>query len=256
MLKQLLLNKMKGNKMSTFKKLFAALTLVLFLTSLSYAQVNKNYDGVKPECKKGSHALVFMYSPFVSGSLGAVFSGNASSYNDTLSSNTVALYGAGYRYWVSDQFSINGGINFGMDKVSATFTGGTSETKTTTYGINLEGLYQFKPMYSIAPYIGLGANFGMYDYTWDMTQTVGGTSTTNEWTNSGNAFGVGLGIGFDWYFTEGMSLGGRYTVGLRSYSAPEGKYTSGTTSTTYKGPDRMIVGTGAASIFLNVHLPY
>lgn len=238
--------------MSTFKKLFAALTLVLFVTGLSFAQVNKNYDGVKPEIKKGSHALVFMYSPFVSGSLGAVFAGNASSYNDTLSSNTVSFYGAGYRYWVSDQFSINGGVHFSMDKTSATFSGGTAETKTTTYGINLEGLYQFKPMYSIAPYIGLGANFGMYDYTWE--QTVG--TTTAKWTNSGNAFGVGLGVGFDWYFTEGMSLGGRYTVGLRSYSAPEGEYTSGATSTTYKGPDRMIIGTSAASIYLNVHLPY
>ncbi|MFC2092955.1 outer membrane beta-barrel protein [Bacteroidota bacterium] len=247
---------MKGNKMSTFKKLFATLVLVLFVTSVSFAQVNKNYDGVKPECKKGSHALVFMYSPFVSGSLSPVFSGNASSYNDTLNSNTVALYGAGYRYWVSDQFSLGGGISFGMDNVNATFAGGTAESKATTYGINVEGLYQFKPMYSIAPYIGLGVNFGMVDYTYDITTTTGGTSSTNSYANSGNAFGGGLGVGFDWYFTEGMSLGGRYTIGVRSYSAPEYTYTSGAVSTTYTGPDRMVLGTSAASIYLNVHLPY
>lgn len=251
MLKQLLLNKMKGNKMSTFKKLFAALTLVLFVTSLSYAQVNKNYDGVKPECKKGSHALVFMYTPFQS-NLGPVFAGTSTYWNtgDSIASNT--LYGAGYRYWVSDNFSINGGIHFGMNNIDGkTDTVGT--WSTTTYGISVEGLYQFKPMYSVAPYIGLGVNFGMYDFEFTQTPT-GGTQA--KWTNTGNAFGVGLGVGFDWYFTEGMSLGGRYTIGFKSFSASEGQYSSGATSTTYNGPTSTVIGTGDASVYLNVHLPY
>jgi len=251
MLKQLLLNKMKGNKMSTFKKLFATLVLVLFVTSVSFAQVNKNYDGVKPELRKGAHSLVFMYSPFVSGSFGQVFAGNSSSYTDTTSLSSGTLYGAGYRYYFSPQFSLMGGVNFGMDKTSASYTGGSAETTTTTYGISLDGMYQFKPLYSIAPYIGLNANFGMFNS--EVKSTSG--STTYTTTNKGSAFGGGLGVGFDWYFTEGMSLGGKYTLGIRSYTAPELETTGGPTSVTLTGADRTMIGFGIASIYLNVHLP-
>ena len=251
MLKHLLLNKMKGNKMSTFKKLFATLVLVLFVTSVSMAQVNKNWDGVKPELRKGAHSLVFMYSPFVSGSLGAVFAGSNSTYTDTTGLGTGTLYGAGYRYYFSPQFSLMGGVNFGTDKTSATYIGGSEEATTTTYGIALDGMYQFKPLYSIAPYIGLNANFGMYSY--ERKVTVGSTTYTLE--DKGSAFGGGLGVGFDWYFTEGMSLGGKYTIGVKSYTAPERTTTGGPTSVTLTGADRTIIGFGIASIYLNVHLP-
>ncbi|MBL7127730.1 MAG: outer membrane beta-barrel protein [Ignavibacteria bacterium] len=237
--------------MSTFKKLFATLVLVLFVTSVSFAQVNKNYDGVKPELRKGAHSLVFMYSPFVSGSLGAVFAGTNSVFTDTTSLGTGTLYGAGYRYYFSPQFSLMGGVSFGMDKTSFTFNGGSGETSTTTYGISLDGMYQFKPLYSIAPYIGLNANFGMYES--EVTSTL--VTTTTVSTNKGSAFGGGLGVGFDWYFTEGMSLGGKYTVGVRSYSAPEYTVTGGPTSISWTGADRTIIGFGIASIYLNVHLP-
>ena len=30
---------------------------------------------------------------------------------------------------------------------------------------------------------------------------------------SGSGFGIGINFGFDWYFTEGISLGGKYTLG-------------------------------------------
>jgi hypothetical protein len=242
---------MKGNKMSTFKKLFATLVLVLFVTSVSFAQVNKNYDGVKPELRKGAHSLVFMYSPFVSNSLGTVFAGSTSIYTDTTGLGTGTLYGAGYRYYFSPQFSLMGGVSFGMDKTSASFTGGSGESTYTSYGISLDGMYQFKPLYSIAPYIGLNANFGMYSS--ENKYTLGTVTTTT--TDKGSAFGGGLGIGFDWYFTEGMSLGGKYTVGIKSYTAPEREFQGATTTVTYTGADRSIIGFGIASIYLNVHLP-
>jgi hypothetical protein len=242
---------MKGNKMSTLKKLFATLVLVLFVTSVSMAQVNKNWDGVKPELRKGAHSLVFMYSPFVSGSFGPVFAGNYSTFTDTTSLGTSSAYGAGYRYYFSPQFSLMGGVNFETGKTSYTGTSQTGEVTSTVYGISLDGMYQFKPLYSIAPYIGLNANFGMYSN--ESKVTVGSTTYTLE--DKGSAFGGGLGVGFDWYFTEGMSLGGKYTLGVRSYTAPERTTTGGPTSVTYTGADRTVIGFGIASIYLNVHLP-
>jgi len=237
--------------MSNFKKLFATLVLVLFVTGVSFAQVNKNYDGVKPELRKGAHSLVFMYSPFVSGSLGAVFSGNHSTFTDTTGLGTASLFGAGYRYYFSPQFSLMGGINFGTDKTSYTGTSQSGEFTTTTYGISLDGMYQFRPLYSIAPYIGLNANFGM----WTNEAQVTSGSTTFTLEDEGSSFGGGLGVGFDWYFTEGMSLGGKYTIGIRSYTAPERTTTGGPTSVTLTGADRSVIGFGIASIYLNVHLP-
>ena len=101
-------------------------------------------------------------------------------------------------------------------------------------------------LYSVSPYVGLNVNFGNYSASQD--ETVGGTTTTSE--TSGTGFGVGLNFGFDWYFTEGLSLGGRYTLGYQSYGKPEAK--SG--NTTVEGTSRSEFGIGTASVILNVHL--
>ena len=245
MLKHLLLNKMKGNKMSTFKKLFATLVLVLFVTSVSMAQVNKNYDGVKPELRKGAHSLVFMYTPFQS-NLGPIFAGSHSNYNssDTASMTTSSLYGIGYRYYFDPAWSLMGGISFGY---TSTDLSGGSKTTIMDYGISLDLMRQFKPLYSIAAYVGLNANIGSHKWEYEA-----GDTTNSTTTSTGMAFGGGLGVGFDWYFTEGMSLGGKYTLGIKIYSAPEVERTGTYTLT---GPDRTAIGFGHASVYLNVHLP-
>ena len=234
--------------MSTIKKLFVALTLVLLVSSFSFAQyspVNKNYDGVMPEVKKGSKSLIFTYTPFQSnlGSVpaGAYTTSSGTSYTDL---SQVNLAGIGFQYYVSNNISLGGGINFGSTTINASDSTG-SDLSRTVFGISVDANYHFRSLYSVSPYIGVNLNFGMLSQT--VTPTASGSTATDT---KGNSFAGGLNFGFDWYFTEGISLGGKYTLSFRSWGAPE--VTTG--STTVNGPDGSTFGTGIMSVLMNVHL--
>lgn len=232
--------------MSTIKKLFVALTLVLFVAGYSHAQykpVNTNFDGPMPEVKKGSRSFIFTYTPFQS-NLGSVFAGAYSSSTGANDLTAQSLAGIGFQYYVSNNVSLGGGINFG----SSSRTGADSsalDSKTTTFGIALDINYHFRSLYSVSPYLGVNLNYGMFSNT-TTPRTTGAVDTETK----GNSFGAAVNFGFDWYFTEGISLGGRYTLGFRQLSAPE----TTTGSTTVAGPDGNTFGTGIMSVLMNVHL--
>lgn len=234
--------------MSTIKKLFVALTLVLFVAGYSQAQykpVNTNFDGPMPEVKKGSRSFIFTYTPFQS-NLGSVYAGSyttagGSNYTDL---SQIDLAGIGFQYYVSNNVSIGGGINFGSTSINAADTNG-SDFSATTFGIALDINYHFRSLYSVSPYVGLDLNYGNFSQT--VTPLATGSSDVET---KGSSFGAGVNFGFDWYFTEGISLGGRYTLAFRQWSAPE--VTVGGTST--DGPDGNRFGTGIMSVLMNVHL--
>jgi hypothetical protein len=232
------------------KKLFTALMLVVLVSSFSFAQINKGWDGTKPEVYQGSKSFVFVYSPFVSANLGSVYAGSHSSYQDTANTSVNDMYGIGFQYYVSPQIALAIGFSFGSRSWEPTWAGQTAKSSGTEFGVSLDGNMHFKSLYSVSPYIGLNVNFGTGSATYE--NTVG--STTSKWETSGNSLGFGLNLGFDWYFTPGISLGGKYTLGMKMNSQPEGTYSSGATTTTYKGPKTSGFGTGIASIMLNVHL--
>jgi len=231
------------------KKLFVSLMLVFLVSSFSFAQINKGWDGTKPEVYKGSKNFVFMYSPFVSANLGAVPAGTYTSFSDTATVNSGNLFGAGFQYYVTPEIALALGLSFGSSSFEPTWAGQTYKRSMTQIGLSLDGNYHFKSLYSVSPYLGLNVNFGTASST--VEQTVG--SSTSKQEISGNAIGLGLNFGFDWYFTPGLSLGGKYTLGTTMYSAAEGTFTSGSTTTTLKAPKASTFGTGVASIMLNVH---
>ncbi len=224
------------------KTLFLFISILLVGTTLSFAQVNSGYDGPKPEVRQGAMSFVFLYTPFQS-NLNPVPVSSVSLYPD----NTTDLFGAGFRYFITNEIALGAGLNFGSSS-SETIDANDDKTETTstTFGLAIDANYHLKPLYSVSPYVGLNVNFGNYSTSQD--ETVGGTTTTSE--TSGTGFGVGVNFGFDWYFTEGLSLGGRYTLGYQSYGKPEAK--SG--NTTVEGTSRSEFGIGTASVILNVHL--
>jgi hypothetical protein len=246
---------LKGEKMSTVKKLFVALTLVLLVSSMSYAQytpVNTGYDGVRPEVKKGSKAMVFMYSPFVSGSFGSAPVATVITNFDTTNIDNTSLgttSGIGLKFFLNNQWSISPTFQFSTGSLNQTLTGGTVETKNTAFGLAVDVDYHLKALYSVDPYFGL--NLGFASIKSEATSVFGGTTSTSDFTSSG--INVGIQAGFNWFFTEGLSLGGKYTIGANLLSSPERTTTGGTVSTTSTGPDGSIIGTGVASIMLNVH---
>lgn len=231
------------------KKLLAVLTLVLFASTLTFAQANRGWDGTKPEIYKGSKNFVFMYSPFVSPNLGAVYSGSFTEFQDTANTRINSLYGVGFQYYVTPEIALQFGLNFGYSKEEPTWAGATASMSSTTFGLSVDANYHFKALYSVSPYLGLNLNFGMGSSTQEIT--VGTTTSKIEY--SGNSFGGGVNFGFDWYFTPGLSLGGKYTLGFAMNSQPTAKSTTGATTIELKGPKSTVFGTGIASIMLNVH---
>ena len=243
------------------KKLLVALSLVLFVSSLSFAQINKNWDGTKPEVYQGSKCFVFMYAPFVSGALGSAPAGYGISVADTTNITTAPVYGIGFQYFVSSNISLGGGVTFSSNSQeyqktgrAPTFNWQTLKMSQSTIGVDINANYHFRPLYSVSPYFGLNVNFAMQSATNDGTvidETGNPIAYKQEY--SGNVFGAGLNFGFDWYFTPGLSLGGKYTLGFGTSGGSDVKITQGALTVENKGPKGSTFSTGSASILLNVH---
>jgi hypothetical protein len=219
------------------------IVMVMFaFVPFSFTQVNKNYDGPKPEVQQGSKSFVFMYTPFQS-NFDPVYVSTVSVY----SADQMDLYGAGFQYFVTHQFAVVFGFNLGSNSSEQVFPNGDrEELSATTVGISLDGNYHFYSLYGVSPYIGLNINYGLLSS--ELQETEGGSLTTTELSGSG--FGAGINFGFDWYFTEGLSLGGKYMLGFRSLTAPE----QSDGSTTVEGLSSNSFGIGTASVILNVHI--
>lgn len=223
------------------KKISILTIFVLMAATLNFGQVNSNYDGPKPEVRQGSKSFVFMYTPFQS-NLNPVPVSTVSVYPD----DNLDLVGAGFRYFFTNEIAVGIGLNFGSGSTERVFPNNDKEElSVTSFGVAIDANYHFKPLYSVSPYVGVNVNFGSVSSTFD--ETTDGTTTSSEL--SGTGFGAGLNFGFDWYFTEGLSLGGRYTLGFQSLSKPEAK--SG--NTTVEGASSSEFGIGSASVMLNVH---
>ena len=223
-------------------KKFPILILMFMVTTINFGQVNSNYDGPKPEIKKGSKSFVFRYTPFQS-NLEPAYVSTISVFDE----DNLDLFGIGFRYFFTDEIGVTGGLNFGTSSSSEEFTNGDKlDISSTNFGISADANYHFKALYSVSPYVGINLNFGSYSST--ITLTEGGT--TNDLEYYGSGFGVGVNFGFDWYFTAGLSLGGKYTLGLRSPGKPEEKIGN----TTTEGQSSSFFGIGYASIILNVHI--
>ena len=186
-----------------------ALVLILSYTSL-FSQVNSNYDGPKPEVRAGAKSFVFQYTPFQS-NLEPVYVGTISLPDDGFSS--IDLVGAGFRYFITNQIALGLGLSFGSSSSTLESETGKSESSATLFGLGLDANYHLMSLYGVSPYIGLNVNFGTLSGTNEFTPEGGATETTDF---SGNGFGVAAQFGFDWFFTEGLSLGGKYALGLSS----------------------------------------
>ena len=225
------------------KAVINSITVIFLLCStLVFAQSNKNYDGPKPEVYQGSKSFVFMYTPFQS-NFEPVYVGTISDPN--LSS--VDIFGAGFQYYVTNQIALVFGFSYGTISTSLEDDNGNTETSQTLFGISVDANYHLRSLYSVSPYLGLRVNYGLLNGSSEFTPDGGQTLTTDY---SGNGVGVAAQCGFDWYFTEGLSLGGKYALGFQSLGTPEVTDENGTV----QGPSTTFFGISTFSIMLNVHM--
>jgi len=226
------------------KAIFSSIALTLLLGStLLFAQANKNYDGPRPEVYQGSQSFVFQYTPFQS-NFEPVYVGTVSLPDPAITNEY--LFGAGYQYYVTNQIALVFGLNYGTRSTSFEDDTEAIETSETTFGISVDGNYHMPSMYSVTPYVGLHLNYGLLSGSIEVDPDGGETQTTDY---SGNGVGIAAQLGFDWYFTEGLSLGGKYALGFQSLGAPEVTTEDGTE----EGPSSTSFGISTFSVMLNVH---
>ena len=101
----------------------------------------------------------------------------------------------------------------------------------------------FLSLYSVSPYVGMNINYGLLSGSDEFTPDGGQTATTDY---SGNGVGIAAQFGFDWYFTEGLSLGGKYALGFQSLGTPEITDEDGTV----EGPSSTAFGISTFSVMI------
>lgn len=148
--------------------------------------------------------------------------------------------GFGFRYFYSDDTGIRGMLNFayGKDEIKV---GDTTEEETfTDIGAALVWEKYMAAIASVAPYMGIGVGYMYSKEEWP------DAGATWEWT--GNEIFIPLVAGFQWYFTEAISLGGEYRL---SYAYTSGEYKED--GTKVSETTMSAFGFSAASVFFAVH---
>jgi opacity protein-like surface antigen len=192
--------------------------------------------GGEPTTGMGTKQLVFQFN-----GLSAL---GLSSYNGG---------GIGFRYFFADGMAIRPGINVDYSKDTQKATSDLlrdGETTMTHFGFSLVLEKYLPTIKSVAPYVGIGAGFG-YSKD-DLTAPLQPKTSKEETVETGTSFGLRAVAGFQWYFTDNISLGGEY-FGAFTHSGTKDEYTDfgGTTSTTAEGSSNAF-DWGASYLFLSV----
>ncbi len=202
-------------------KLFIFVALAMMLVGMTA-------QAAEVPTSAGDKAMVFMFSGLDDLSLGG-YGGD---------------YGIGLRYYIADGTAIRGGVQFGTES----FTDDDDDTEWgySVYGLNavyenhMEG-----PCSSISPYWGVGAGFSMYSDEYE-------NSIGDTWTESGTGFAGFSVLGFEWGFTNCMTLGGEYQLGFWSWSG-DTEYDGVEGTDTYDEYSASFMGFSTASVYLSVY---
>jgi opacity protein-like surface antigen len=208
-----------------------------------------------PMTMAGNKQIVFHFNGLAKMHLESYFRGtgfiNAAVNEDCLDDesgcdvieNSPCAGGLGFRYFMKDDRAVRLGVNVGVGSI--TFKDPQEDTEMTwecrEFGGSLLYEKYMPAIHGIAPYVGAGAG-----YTYSKAEVDSDGDVLDQVTS--NAFDVLGAIGFQWYFTEGMSLGGEYRT---SFTYETGKEEEGGESIGewhgYTFHHR------AASLFLGVH---
>lgn len=198
--------------------------LALGLMALVFALVSP-VDAAPIETKAGTKAMVFQFSGLSDLGLGR-YSG-----------------GIGMRYYMSDDMAIRPGVQLGYSKYKDKNTDPEAETSMMNVGANVTLEKHLASAKSISPYIGAQAGVS---YSQDKD-----TQGDNEAKDKMMSFGVGGVLGFEWGFTESLTLGGEYGLGL-AIGTHKVEETVGSTTETTTDESGMSLGISTASVFLSV----
>lgn len=149
--------------------------------------------------EKGTKAMVFEFSG--------------------LSDLGLSRYGAGIgmRYYFRDGLAIRPGLQFDWDSGTTKGVGGSSDEESSrlSIGINTTLEKHLPGPKSISPYLGTQLGFGYFKNVQEPSvprpPTIG---TLLKTTHKNTSFWVWGLLGFEWGFTESLTLGGEYQFGF------------------------------------------
>jgi opacity protein-like surface antigen len=198
-------------------------------------------SAAKVETAKGTRALVFQFSGLSNLGAGA-YKG-----------------GLGMRYYIQNGLALRPGlqVDFSAQKTKDTIhTPAWTDAKHNITGIGLDLAVEKHAtgMGSLSPYIGAEVGVSMMnDKTEPSLPATISTGTLLKATEKGMKFGIGGLAGFEWGFTEGVTLGAEYTLGL-SFNTGKTEYTyQGAPVVTTGDTKGMSLGFGTASFYLSVN---
>jgi opacity protein-like surface antigen len=164
-------------------------------------------------------------------------------------------WGVGMRYYISDMNALRGGVIFGNDKYtdkSQVEGGDDYEYTESEYGVDINYERHLEaPCKSVSPYLGAGIGY----FSWKSEEPYAGEAARDydKYTQKQSGFDVHALAGFEWGFTDCMTLGGEYMLGFSSGSyKEEANYVGGDTSTLSE-QDHSWMGFGTASVYLSVY---
>lgn len=152
-------------------------------------------------------------------------------------------YGIGMRYYIASGTALRVGLEFGSGSFEDKEL--DMEGDTSDYGVMVMYEKHMKgPCASVSPYWGLGVGYT----AWSNKLTV--DSDWIEMSESGYGF-LGA-LGFEWAFTDCLTLGGEYQLGVWKYSGETEEDIGGSTDT-YNEYEGSFMGAGTASVYLSVY---
>jgi opacity protein-like surface antigen len=156
---------------------------VLFLLiAIAFIDVTGAQGQPSKVAAEGNKAILFNFSGF-----------NANTY----------MGGIGGKYFVSDGLGLRGMLMFGIDnKTTNTPIQQTDNSLSFGIGIGLE--YHLPSVSGVSPYLGGGLSYA----TNSTTSNPGSAKTTT------NKFSLGALGGFEYFFTQNVSLGAEYQLGI------------------------------------------
>ena len=159
-------------------------------------------------------------------------------------------YGIGMRYYIADGTAIRVGVAFGTeswtDEDEATDPDFDSEENDRTYAVSaIYERHMASPCSSVSPYWGIGA---AYTSSYEEDKDEAGDTVTDR--ESGFAgFAV---MGFEWGFTDCLTLGGEYAAGFWSGSSETERVTGGVSALSDEESESLM-GFSTTSVYLSVY---
>jgi hypothetical protein len=208
-------------------KLFIFMVLAVMLVGMTA-------QAAEVPTSKGDKAMVFMFNGLDDLSLG--------SYG--------GQYGVGMRYYINDGTAIRAGVQFGKwTETCESDIPGYEDTEETysVYGLNaVYEKHMEAPCSSVSPYWGVGAGFASISEKYCDEY---GYCITDKGTGFAG-FGV---LGFEWGFTNCLTLGGEYQCGFWNWSG-ETEYDDVESRTETRDKfSGSFMGFDVASVYLSVY---